>query len=121
VTAPSGNFLLGFSTAFAVGASNALEKHSIIQDEAALHVAVSRQSTTSVSTQIAALRRILFDAHFFATTTTDYSQDTLDRVRKVTGFAENLELRIACSSYRRAISRSLSTLRVLISWLHFFV
>ncbi|KIM80183.1 hypothetical protein PILCRDRAFT_73396 [Piloderma croceum F 1598] len=63
VTAPSGEFLLGLSTAFAVGASNALEKNAIIQDEASLHIAVSMQFTASVSTQIAALRRILYDAH----------------------------------------------------------
>jgi hypothetical protein len=82
VTAPSGDFLRGFSTAFAVGASNALEKNAIIQDETALHVVVSRGSSTSVSTQIMALRHILFDAHVFATTA-NYTQDAVDRVRKV--------------------------------------
>jgi hypothetical protein len=95
ITAPSGDFLLGFSTAFATGANNALEKNAIIQDEVALHVAVARQSTggASVSTQIAALRHILFEAHRF-TSTKYYNQDALDRLRKVTGFTDNIKLYI---------------------------
>jgi hypothetical protein len=118
VTAPSGDFLLGVSTAFSVGSSNALEKYAILQDEAALHVALSRRSTTSVSTQIAALRRILFDAHFFATST-NYSQDALCRVRKVT---ESVDKSKWCATYsysHRAISHSSCTLIVLILWPHF--
>jgi hypothetical protein len=82
VTAPSGDFLLGLSVAFSVGASNALEMNAVIQDEAALHIAISRQSPTSISTQIAALRRILFDAHIFAVST----EGAVDRVRKVINF-----------------------------------
>jgi hypothetical protein len=110
VTAPSGDFLLGLSTAFAVGASNTLEKNAIIQDEASLHIAVSRQFTASVSTQIAALRRILYDAHVVSVTA-DYSQDALDRVRKVAGSADKSELHITYSHHRRAISHSSSMSR----------
>jgi hypothetical protein len=84
------------STAFAVGASNTLEKNAIVQDEAALHIAVSRQFAASVSTQIAALRRILFEVHVF--NNTDYSQDALDRVRKVIHFAEKSKLHTTCSN-----------------------
>jgi uncharacterized OsmC-like protein len=113
VTAPLGNFLLGLSTAFAVGANNALEKNAIIQDEVALHVTISRQSTRrpSVSTQIAALRRILFDGHFFDVTI-DFNQNTLDRVRKVTESARSWRLRTICSLSCRVISRSSSMLTV---------
>ena len=75
------------STAFSVGASNALEYNAIIQDETALHIAISRESSASVSTQIAAIRRILFDAHIFATST-DYNQDAVNRVRKVSVFVD---------------------------------
>ena len=57
-----GNGLIsGISAAFSTGALNMLEKGAIIQDEVALHVKVSQRSSVSVSTQVAALRKLLFD------------------------------------------------------------
>lgn len=64
ITPPTGRgLILGISTAFAVGAVNALERGAILEREVALHVAVRRPDSTngaSVSTQIAVLRRLLF-------------------------------------------------------------
>lgn len=63
ITAPKGTgFLLGLSTTFAVGAAHALEDGAILQDETALHVAINRGMVASVSTQIATLRRLLFES-----------------------------------------------------------
>jgi hypothetical protein len=76
-----------------------------------LHMAVSRQFAPSVSTQLAALRRILYDAHVVSVTT-DYSQDALDRVRKVNGSADESELYITYLHHRRAISHSSSMSRM---------
>lgn len=50
---------MGLSTALAVGASSGLEKGAILLEETALHVMVSRSLAPSVSTQIAALRKLL--------------------------------------------------------------
>ena len=61
ITAPSGQgFMLGLSTAFAMGASDGIENGAVIQAETALHVRVMRGLPVSVSTQIATLRRLLF-------------------------------------------------------------
>ncbi|KAJ7607296.1 hypothetical protein DFH06DRAFT_1380161 [Mycena polygramma] len=61
VVAPMGRgFLRGLATAFATGARNALEEGAIVQAETALHVAVNSEMVASVSTQIAALRNLLF-------------------------------------------------------------
>ncbi|KIK64860.1 hypothetical protein GYMLUDRAFT_258822 [Collybiopsis luxurians FD-317 M1] len=61
ITAPvSEGFLAGLSTAFDTGAGHKLVEGAMVQDEAALHVAVSLTSFVSVSTQIAALRNLLF-------------------------------------------------------------
>lgn len=81
VTAPSGKFLLGFSTAFSPGARHALEKHAIIQEETAVHIAISHDLGPGVSTQITALRNILFDAHLFSSS--NYSLIKLELVREV--------------------------------------
>lgn len=63
ITPPSGSgFFLGVSTAFASGATGALERGAIAAEEVALHVRVSRSLTPSVSTQIAVLRRLVFSA-----------------------------------------------------------
>lgn len=60
VTAPvSDGFLSGLSATIDTGAVNALEKGAIVEDETAMHVAVSLNFETSVSTQIAVLRRLL--------------------------------------------------------------
>ncbi|PFH48338.1 hypothetical protein AMATHDRAFT_65765 [Amanita thiersii Skay4041] len=62
VTAPSGSgFLLGISTAFDTGASNALEKGAVIQEDVAIHVAIRPALRVSVSTQVATLRRLVFE------------------------------------------------------------
>ncbi|KAF8958055.1 hypothetical protein BDZ97DRAFT_1950338 [Flammula alnicola] len=61
ITAPSGyGFLQGISTAFSVGAPHALAKSAIVQPETALHVTLSFSLPVSVSTQVAALRTLLF-------------------------------------------------------------
>ncbi|KAG1742005.1 hypothetical protein EDB19DRAFT_1703499 [Suillus lakei] len=60
ITAPSGTFLQGISTAFSPGAAHARVENASIVDEVALHVAVSMSSRIGVSTQVAALRNMLF-------------------------------------------------------------
>ena len=44
------------------GASNVVEKGAIVQAETAPHVIVSLQLGVSVSTKVAALRRLLYDS-----------------------------------------------------------
>lgn len=59
----SSGFLTGLSVAFSPGARHKLEKGALIQDVVAVHVGVHYQTiydtSTSVSTQIAALRNLL--------------------------------------------------------------
>ncbi|KAG6911111.1 hypothetical protein DXG01_003851 [Tephrocybe rancida] len=60
VVAPSSSgFLSGLSTIFSTGAAHKLVHGAVVQGVAALHVAVG-DSSVSVSTQIATLRRLLF-------------------------------------------------------------
>ncbi|KIK33891.1 hypothetical protein CY34DRAFT_98856 [Suillus luteus UH-Slu-Lm8-n1] len=60
ITAPSGTFLQGVSTAFSPGAAHGRVENASVVDEVALHVAVSMSSKVGVSTQVAALRNMLF-------------------------------------------------------------
>ncbi|KAJ7452267.1 carbohydrate esterase family 9 protein [Mycena latifolia] len=63
VVAPMGSgFLQGISTAFSTGAPNALANGAILQSETALHISVHSEMRASVSTQIAALRNMLFSS-----------------------------------------------------------
>lgn len=63
MTAPSGNgFWKGLSVAFNTGAKNALQPGAIVQEMVALHVSISKDFTASVSTQIAALRKLLLSS-----------------------------------------------------------
>ncbi|KAF5322050.1 hypothetical protein D9619_001859 [Psilocybe cf. subviscida] len=55
----SPGFLSGLGTAFSLSAAHKLEKGAVVQAVTAVHVSLSRWSTTGVSTQIAALRRLL--------------------------------------------------------------
>ncbi|KAI0710591.1 carbohydrate esterase family 9 protein [Earliella scabrosa] len=60
VVAPTSDGLLaGLSTAFATGALHKLQDGAIIQEAGTVHVSVHPGGTQSVSTQIAALRRLL--------------------------------------------------------------
>lgn len=61
VTAPKSNgFLVGLSTSFSTGAAHSLEKGAVLEDVTALHITIGHSSPTpSVSTQVAALRRLL--------------------------------------------------------------
>lgn len=59
VAVPLGNLFLGVSTAFSTGAAHKLESGAVVQDFAAVHVTVQPVGLPSVSTQIAALRRLL--------------------------------------------------------------
>ncbi|TFK54416.1 composite domain of metallo-dependent hydrolase [Heliocybe sulcata] len=61
ISAPrSTGFLSGLSVAFSTGAGHKLEKGAVVQDVAAVHVSVGHGSAyPSVSTQVAALRRLL--------------------------------------------------------------
>ncbi|TDL21140.1 hypothetical protein BD410DRAFT_316586 [Rickenella mellea] len=62
VTAPvGGGVILGVSTAFSAGALNGQENGAILRKDVALHVAISRTASPSVGTQIALLRRLLFE------------------------------------------------------------
>jgi len=60
ITPPSGGgFLSGLSVFFSTGAPHRLAHGAVIQDVAALHFTISAVGQPSVSTQIAALRKIL--------------------------------------------------------------
>ncbi|KAI6103408.1 hypothetical protein F5141DRAFT_1293329 [Pisolithus sp. B1] len=59
VVAPSGEFVQGISTAFSLGAPHLLG-NATIESDIALHVAITMNGARSVSTQIAALRHLLF-------------------------------------------------------------
>ncbi|KAF5323787.1 hypothetical protein D9619_012926 [Psilocybe cf. subviscida] len=61
ITAPTGSgFIRGVSAAFSLGAPHALANGAIQQSETALHISLSYNSPkVSVSTQVAALRRLL--------------------------------------------------------------
>ncbi|TFK44771.1 hypothetical protein BDQ12DRAFT_673545 [Crucibulum laeve] len=60
ITAPAhGGFYAGLGTSFSLGASHKLEDGSVIQAVTAVHVSIRHLSKPSVSTQIAALRRLL--------------------------------------------------------------
>ncbi|KAF7364300.1 Composite domain of metallo-dependent hydrolase [Mycena sanguinolenta] len=62
IVAPMGHgFLQGLGTAFDVGAPHALAAGAIVQDETSLHISLYPDMGASVSTQIAALRRLLFE------------------------------------------------------------
>ncbi|KAJ7452293.1 hypothetical protein FB451DRAFT_1409447 [Mycena latifolia] len=63
VVAPTGSgFLQGISTAFSTGAPNALADRAILQSATALHISIQSEMRASVSTQIAALRNVLFSS-----------------------------------------------------------
>lgn len=53
-------FLAGISTQFSTGSMHRMESGSIQKDAVALHLTIRRLPNTSISTQIAALRRLLF-------------------------------------------------------------
>lgn len=62
ITAPThSRFYAGLGTTFSLGALNKLDDGAVIQEVTGMHVAVRYfgKSTPSVSTQIAALRRLL--------------------------------------------------------------
>ncbi|KAJ6537943.1 hypothetical protein B0H19DRAFT_1181333 [Mycena capillaripes] len=62
VVAPMGEgFLQGIGVSFDVGAPHALAKGAIVQDETSLHISLHSSMRASVSTQMAALRRLLFE------------------------------------------------------------
>ncbi|KAH9930391.1 carbohydrate esterase family 9 protein [Amylocystis lapponica] len=63
ITAPShGRFYAGLSTSFSTGALHKLDKGAVIQEVNAVHVTVRHfGSAPSISTQIAALRRLLLE------------------------------------------------------------
>jgi len=61
ITAPSGSgFVRGISATFLTGAWSASEKGAVLMEETALHITVSPSLSVSVSTQVAALRRLLY-------------------------------------------------------------
>ncbi|KAF8207208.1 hypothetical protein K438DRAFT_1714110 [Mycena galopus ATCC 62051] len=62
ITAPNGNGMFqGLSVSFSLGSRHKLEKGAILQDIAAIHVAISMNFAISVSTQMATLRGLLLD------------------------------------------------------------
>lgn len=64
VTAPSHRrFFGGLGTSFSLGASHKLEEGAVVQAVTAVHVSVRHFSKLAVSTQIAALRRLLLGSH----------------------------------------------------------
>ncbi|KDR69239.1 hypothetical protein GALMADRAFT_128703 [Galerina marginata CBS 339.88] len=84
ITAPSGTgFLQGISTAFSVGAPHALAKGAVVQQETALHVSLSFGLPVSVSTQVSALRTLLFGAEESSTERVGVVVDTKSAWEKV--------------------------------------
>ncbi|KAF5344401.1 hypothetical protein D9756_011347 [Leucocoprinus leucothites] len=64
ITPPSGSgFIQGLSTEIFTGAENSLEPRAIIQEEVALHATISHSVDASISTQITALRQLLFESN----------------------------------------------------------
>ncbi|KAJ7183115.1 hypothetical protein C8R46DRAFT_1158955 [Mycena filopes] len=62
ITPPGGNGMFqGLSASFSLGSRNKLEKGAIFQEIAGIHVAISMSLESSVSTQIATLRRLLLE------------------------------------------------------------
>ncbi|CAK5272162.1 unnamed protein product [Mycena citricolor] len=59
ITDPVGGFLTGLGTYFSTGAAHKLSDGAIIQSVTGLHVKLSMSAGASVSTQVAALRRLL--------------------------------------------------------------
>ena len=83
ITAPSSKGLLsGLSAAFATGASHRLEHGAILQDVTALHIHLSQDYSTiaSVSTQMAALRKLLLGQ--------DVGGDVKERFLQVAGVSK---------------------------------
>jgi hypothetical protein len=63
IVAPAGHGVFqGLSVAFSLGSRNKLEKGAVFQEIVAVHVSVSLGFASSVSTQIATLRRLLLDS-----------------------------------------------------------
>ncbi|KAL0577309.1 hypothetical protein V5O48_004665 [Marasmius crinis-equi] len=61
ITAPThSKFLSGLGTLFSTGSSHKLEEAAVIQEVTGLHLSIHHFGTPSVSTQIATLRRMLF-------------------------------------------------------------
>ncbi|KAF5347941.1 hypothetical protein D9756_010123 [Leucocoprinus leucothites] len=64
ITPPSGSgFIQGLSTEIFTRAENSLEPRAIIQEEVALHATISHSVDASISTQITALRQLLFESN----------------------------------------------------------
>ncbi|KXN81595.1 hypothetical protein AN958_04405, partial [Leucoagaricus sp. SymC.cos] len=62
ITAPTGNgFIQGLSTEFFPGAETSLDHRAIIREEAAIHVTIGHAVDQSISTQVSALRELLFE------------------------------------------------------------
>ncbi|KAJ7485560.1 amidohydrolase-domain-containing protein [Mycena latifolia] len=62
ITAPGGSGVFrGLSVSFSLGARHKLEKGAVIQDVVAVHISISPRFPSSVSTQIATLRRLLLE------------------------------------------------------------
>ncbi|KAJ7746634.1 hypothetical protein B0H16DRAFT_1556562 [Mycena metata] len=60
ITAPNGyGMFQGLSVSFSLGSRNKLEKGAVLQEIAGIHVSLSLELPSSVSTQIATLRRLL--------------------------------------------------------------
>ncbi|KXN82271.1 hypothetical protein AN958_02792 [Leucoagaricus sp. SymC.cos] len=63
ITAPIGDgFIQGLSTEFFPGAETSLDHRAIIREEAAIHVTFGHAVDQSISTQVSALRALLFES-----------------------------------------------------------
>ncbi|KAJ7510331.1 hypothetical protein B0H11DRAFT_1958549 [Mycena galericulata] len=63
ISAPSGfGVFQGLSVSFSLGARHKLEKGAVFKEAVAVHISISSQFASSVSTQIATLRRLLLDS-----------------------------------------------------------
>ena len=78
------SMILGLSTTFRTGGAHALQKGAVVQNVAALHVALGRPSpldnyaAASVSEEIATLRRLLFGFEDKKTQTGKWFNDAIE-------------------------------------------
>ena len=97
ITAPVGT--IGISTAFYTGARNALEDGAILQEDVALHLQISRDSSASVSTQIAALRKTLLKAHHRIKHATDGKLEGVNGFDNVATVSKSYMCRKLCLNF----------------------
>ncbi|KXN92662.1 hypothetical protein AN958_11763, partial [Leucoagaricus sp. SymC.cos] len=79
ITAPTGNgFIQGLATKFSPGAETSLDHRAIIREEAAIHVTIGHAVDQSISTQVSALRGLLFASDTKRNSTSHINMDSVN-------------------------------------------